>query len=222
MAPHDPAYARPYLWQDPEADELLTGRESGPDGYPLQGMDTALLQARSFLEEHGLWQGDVLPGEVSEGSSATAATRIITSWNVTFQQAAALDVAAVFSDSLPGALSVRVGPLDRAIQVQWSLLDLTQAGSIRLRPLQEVLVDADAWRNGSAGPEVTREALSDLRVAVTGVSLALQIVTGARTDDAAAQYLVPVYRFTVQIIRPDDSRSEPGIWTVVAAVDVKR
>jgi hypothetical protein len=185
-------------------------------------MDTALLQARSFLEEHGLWQGDVLPGEVSEGSSATAATRIITSWNVTFQQAAALDVAAVFSDSLPGALSVRVGPLDRAIQVQWSLLDLTQAGSIRLRPLQEVLVDADAWRNGSAGPEVTREALSDLRVAVTGVSLALQIVTGARTDDAAAQYLVPVYRFTVQIIRPDDSRSEPGIWTVVAAVDVKR
>jgi hypothetical protein len=222
VAPPDPAYPRPYLWQDPEMDERLTGRESGSDRYPLHGTDVALAEARSFLEAHGLWQSDLLPGEVSEGSSVTAATKTLTSWNVRFQQATTSDVAAVFSGSIPGALDVRVGPLDRAIQVQWSLLDLTQDGSIRLRPLAEVLADPDAWKKGSAGSEVTGEPIADLHVAVTGVSLGLQRVTGARTDDVAAQYLVPVYRFAVQVIRPDESLGEPGIWTVVAAMDVER
>jgi hypothetical protein len=213
---------RPLLWRHPEADALLAGRETMDESArsPLHGPAVALAQADSFLNQHGLRQPDLQSGDVGEGSSVTGSTKVISSWNVRYAQAPSPEVAAVFAGSLPGAVSVRVGPFDRPIQISWSLLDLTRDGSLRLRPLADVLADQGAWRDGSISPEVDSWLKPSMHLAVTGVTLGLARVTGARTDDLVARYLVPVYQFKVEPIAPDGSRGTPGIWTVVAAQDV--
>jgi hypothetical protein len=221
MRPLQPDIVSPYLWRDPEAETLLAGRETmdESDRSPLHGTAVALQQAESFLAEHGLAQPDLLSGEVAEGSSVSGSIKIVSSWNVCFSQEPSPEVGAVFAGPLPGAVSVRVGPFDRPIQISWSLLDLTQDGSLRLRPLADVLADQDAWRDGSVSPEVNSWLEPDLHLAVTGVTLGLARVTSPPVDDLAARYLVPVYQFAVEPIALDGSRGTAGVWTVVAAQD---
>ncbi len=222
VGPSQPDVVSPYLWRDPEAEALLAGRETMDESSrsPLHGTAVALKQAESFLSEHGLAQPDLLSGEVAEGSSVTGSTKVVSSWNVRFRQAPSPEVGAIFAGSLPGAISVRVGPFDRPIQISWSLLDLTRDGSLRLRSLADVLTDQDAWRDGSVSPEVNSWLEPNLHLAVTEVTLGLARVTSARADDLVARYLVPVYQFQVEPIAPDGSRGTAGVWTVVAAQDV--
>jgi hypothetical protein len=68
----------------------------------------------------------------------------ITSWIVRFPQEGHRE-----GGEIPGTLTVRIGPEDRAMRVTWNLLDLEEEGVVRLRPLEEVIADTAARQAGS-------------------------------------------------------------------------
>jgi hypothetical protein len=217
-----------YFWTDPKvlAGVATISGETATHATqePPFGGDVAQATAEAFLEDHGLWQPDlskvqstwesleeVEPGVVVEGW--------LDHWVVRFEQMPPSDLGAVTGE-FPGAIEVSIDVSGRPYQVRWSLLDLTRDGELRLRSVQDVLGDLDAWTSGAVSAEVDDWPVqSGPNTVVSGVALGLVFNSYARADDAAARYLVPVYEFGVE---PMESEGRPGIWYVVAAKDTTR
>jgi hypothetical protein len=215
-----------YSWMDPEAESYVTN-VTGPTPtahvprQPLLDADSTQASAQAFLKDHGLWQPDLVGGEVNwVPYESTGPDGIREGWSdywvVMFDQDPPSDLAAV-RGGFPGAIEMLVGSSGQVLRVRWLLLDLTRDGDLRLRPVQEVLTDLDAWTGGSISEEVNDWLVeSHPQMAATGVDLGLVRNDYARADDIAARYLVPVYEFAVS---PVGAEGLPGIWYVVAAQD---
>lgn len=188
---------------------------------PLFDADSTQTTAEAFLKDHGLWQPDLVAGGVDwVPYEVTGSYEIREGWSdywvVMLDQSPPSDLAAVRGE-FPGAIEMLVSSSGRVLRVRWSLLDLTRDGNLRLRPVQEVLTDLDAWTTGAISGEVNEWlAESHPQMAVTGVDLGLVRNDYARSDDTAARYLVPVCEFAVIPVGADGL---PGIWYVVAAKD---
>jgi hypothetical protein len=180
-----------YSWTDPEAESYVTN-VTGPTTtayvprQPLLDANSTQASAEAFLKDHGLWQPDLVGGEVNwVPYEATGPNEInegrFDYWVVRFDQSPPSELAAV-SGEYPGAVEVLVGSSGQAFRVRWSLLELTCDGSLRLRPVQEVLTDLSAWTSGAISAEVNDWLVeSHPQMAVTGVDLGL-----VRIDDAPA------------------------------------
>jgi hypothetical protein len=214
-----------YLWEDPETESYVTNVTGPtPTAYvprePLFDANATQATAEAFLKEHGLWQPDLVVGEVRwEPYEDTGPSEIhegwFDFWAVRFDQNPPSELAAD-AGGFPGAVEVLVSSSGQAFRVSWSLLDLTRDGNLRLRPVQEVLTDLDAWTSGAISDEVNEWGGSPSQMIVTGVDIGLVRNDYARADDTAARYLVPVYEFAVN---PVEAGGQPGIWYVVAAED---
>ncbi len=215
-----------YSWMDPEAESYVTN-VVGPTttAYaprePLVDAASARATAEAFLREHGLWQRDLVAREVNwVPYEATGPYEIregwFDYWVVLVDQSPPSGLSAVQGE-FPGAIEMLVASSGQVLRVRWSLLDLTRDGNLRLRPVQEVLSDLDAWTGGAISDEVNEWEGSSMTV--TGVDIGLVRNDYAHADDVVARYLVPVYEFSVE---PLEGAGLPGIWYVVAAQDTTR
>ncbi|MHB0979521.1 MAG: S-layer homology domain-containing protein [Thermoleophilia bacterium] len=137
--PLHPAVDAPLEWRDPEVEHLEELRSDLGNPHPpvLHDDVVARQKAEAFLKAHGLWQPDVGGPVVSWGSRVqSGSVERITSWIVRFPQESHWE-----EGEIPGGITVRIGPEDRAMRVTWNLLDLEEDGVVRLRPLDDVLAD---------------------------------------------------------------------------------
>ncbi len=219
--PLHPTVDAPLEWRDPAVEHLeeLRADLSNPHPPALHDDTVARQNAEAFLRAHGLWQPDLGAAVVRWGSRVQAgAVERITSWIVSFPQEAHWE-----EGEVPGGVTVRIGPEDRVMRVSWGLLDLEEDGLVRLRPLEDVIADPPAWQDGSVCAALGGLAPSDdLRLRVLNVGLDFERVNGPDTDDITAHYLVPVYRFNVEVLAPASQAGRQGAWSVVAAADVER
>lgn len=218
--PLHPELDFPLEWRDPEVEHLeeLRADLSNPNPPVLHDEAVALERAEAFLRDHGLWQPDLGDPVVSWGSRVQGSVERITSWIVRFPQEGYRE-----DGGIPGTLTVRIGPEDRAMRVSWGLLDLEERGVVRLRPLDDVLADTAAWQDGSVCWALGGLTPSDdLRLNVLSVGLDYERINLPNKDDVMAHYLVPVYRFKVEVLAPAVQAGRQGAWTVVAAADVER
>ncbi len=216
-----PTVDAPLEWRDPEVEHLEELRADLGNPHPpvLHDDVVARQKAEAFLKAHGLWQSDLAGPVVSWGSRVqSGSVERITSWIVRFPQESHWE-----EGEIPGGITVRIGPEDRAMRVTWNLLDLEEDGVVRLRPLDDVLADPAAWQDGSVCSALGGlTPTDDLNLRVLNVKLDYERVYRPEKDDAMAHYLVPVYRFAVEVVAPAEQAGRHGVWTVVAAADVGR
>lgn len=219
--PLHPALDAPLEWRDPEVEHLeeLRADLSNPNPPVLHGEAVARERAEAFLSDHGLWQPDLGEPVVGWGSRVQGGSvERITSWIVRFPKEGHFE-----EGEIPGGVTVLIGPEDRAMSMTWSLLDLKEDGVVRLRPLEDVMADTAAWQDGSVCS--TLGGLSptdDLRLSVLSVGLGYERINLPNKGDVMAHYLVPVYRFKVEVLAPAAQAGRQGVWSVVAAADVER
>lgn len=219
--PHDPTVDAPPQWRDPEVERLeeLRSDLGNPNPPVLHDDVVARQKAEAFLKAHGLWQPDLGDPVVTWGGRVQGGVQErITSWIVRFPQEGHRE-----DGEIPGVITVRIGPEDRAMRVTWNLLDLEEEGMGRLRPLDDVLGDTTAWQDGSVCSALGGLARADdLSLRVLNVKLDYERINLPRKDDVTAHFLVPVYRFTVEVLAPAEQAGRRGEWSVVAAADVTR
>lgn len=219
--PLHPTVDAPLEWRDPEVEHLEELRADLSNPYPpvLHDDTVARQKAVAFLKTHGLWQSDLGDPVVAWGSRVqSGSVERITSWIVRFPQEGHRE-----DGEIPGTLTVRIGPEDRAMRVTWNLLDLEEDGVVRMRPLDDVLADTAAWQDGSVCSALGGlTPTDDLRLRVLHVKLDYERVNRPEKDDAMAHYLIPVYRFQVEVLAPAEQAGRQGVWSVVAAADVAR
>lgn len=201
-----PAATGHYLWFGP-------GGDLSPSNGTLSSQEVASQVARTFLDQHGLWDEGHSAPQVSVGSSESGpGGTSVTSWAVRFERE---PVAA----GLERYVSVRVAGNDEVIQLTLAIprLEPVEGKLVRLRPIADVVADTEAWQTGDSG--ALQNEIQEGKVPVNIRSVFLAYQDPGSGDEPVA---VPVYRFEVEIPSPDGGAPTIGFWSVVAAADVVR
>lgn len=202
-----PADPTELMWWSSEEEPLETR---------LGNQEVAVESATSFLKTHGFWLAEWTEAEVTVGSRVVASSvgknvgespERITSWIVRF---AGHTVVRGISRSV----SVRIGHENGVVDLSLRLPELQPlAGKIvRLRSLEDILQDRQAWKTGKPDQELQEKASGPVDVVVHGYELIYEKPLSAEGDFLA----VPVYEFQVEL-RSGDFGVLKGTWRVVAA-----
>lgn len=179
----------------------------------LGSQQVAIEQARSYLKQHGLWLDEWEEPTVSVGSSmsGSATDYKVTSWLVLFPGKTVLP-------GISRTVSVRIGDENKPVGLSLRLpkAEPLPGKVVRLRTLDEVLQDPDAWKAGLPSSKLQEKAHGSVNLLVNGYKLVYERPLVAKEDYLA----VPVYEFDV-VVPSGEFAGTKGTWRVVAAKDTE-